>query len=226
MRRPRGARARKRLAGSVAAVAAMAALTASQAPGTVPEKPAVETNSRSEYGTWAEPRNDDSYHTELPPLRTPPGAVQPGRPSGGVQTGVVRTESGIPATVLAAYRRAQTLIARTDPGCRLPWQLLAAIGKVESGQARGGRVDASGTTLSPILGPVLDGNGFATIRDTDGARTTATGATTVRWGRCSSSPPPGRAGARTPTATDAGIRATSTTRPSPPDVICAPATAI
>ncbi len=80
----------------------------------------------------------------------------------------MRTESGIPATVLAAYRHAQTVIARTDPGCRLPWQLLAAIGKVESGQARGGRVDASGTTLSPILGPVLDGNGFATIRDTDG----------------------------------------------------------
>ncbi|MET9666925.1 lytic transglycosylase domain-containing protein [Streptomyces sp. NPDC006475] len=168
MRRPRGARARKRLAGSVAAMAAMAALTASQAPGTVREQPAVETNSESEYGTWAEPPNDDSYHTELPPLRTPPGPIRPGGPSGGVRNGVVRTESGIPATVLAAYRHAQTVIARTDPGCRLPWQLLAAIGRVESGQARGGRVDASGTTLSPILGPVLDGNGFATIRDTDG----------------------------------------------------------
>ena len=46
-------------------------------------------------------------------------------------------------------------------GCRLPWQLLAAIGKVESGQARGGQVDANGTTLSPILGPALNGQGFA-----------------------------------------------------------------
>lgn len=51
---------------------------------------------------------------------------------------------------------------------KLPWQLLAAIGKVESGQAGGGRVDAHGTTLSPILGPVLNGAGFANIPDTDG----------------------------------------------------------
>ena len=49
----------------------------------------------------------------------------------------------------------------------MPWQLLAAIGKVESGQARGGKVDAAGTTFSPILGPVLNGVGFANISDTD-----------------------------------------------------------
>ncbi|MFJ1825124.1 lytic murein transglycosylase, partial [Streptomyces sp. NPDC088178] len=73
----------------------------------------------------------------------------------------------IPATVLAAYRKAEGVLGRTDPGCHLPWQLLAAIGKVESGQAGGGRVDAHGTALSPILGPVLDGAGFADIPDTD-----------------------------------------------------------
>lgn len=38
---------------------------------------------------------------------------------------------------------------------------------MESGQARGGQVDASGTTTSKILGPALDGNGFALIKDTD-----------------------------------------------------------
>ncbi len=38
---------------------------------------------------------------------------------------------------------------------------------MESGQARGGRVTADGTTVTPILGPQLDGNGFALIRDTD-----------------------------------------------------------
>ncbi|MDN3296551.1 lytic murein transglycosylase [Streptomyces ficellus] len=59
-------------------------------------------------------------------------------------------------------------LARSAPGCGLRWQLLAAIGQVESGQARGGRVGADGTTLTPILGPRLDGNGFALIRDTDG----------------------------------------------------------
>src|SRR2546428_764976 len=36
--------------------------------------------------------------------------------------------------------------------------------------ARSGVVDANGTTVSPILGPVLDGNGFAAIPDTDGGR--------------------------------------------------------
>ncbi|MGW2848698.1 lytic murein transglycosylase, partial [Streptomyces sp. NPDC001274] len=43
-------------------------------------------------------------------------------------------------------------------------------GKVESGHAGGGRVDARGTTLTPILGPVLNGDGFARIPDTDNGR--------------------------------------------------------
>lgn len=74
----------------------------------------------------------------------------------------------IPATVLDAYRRARDTVNLAQPGCRLPVELLAAIGKVESGHARSGRVDAHGTTLRPILGPALDGIGFASIPDTDG----------------------------------------------------------
>jgi hypothetical protein len=74
------------------------------------------------------------------------------------------TLSGIPATVLDAYRRAAARSAGLDPNCHLPWQLLAAIGKVESGHAESGDVDARGTALRPILGPVLDGsNGTAAI---------------------------------------------------------------
>ncbi|TNC20912.1 lysozyme family protein [Amycolatopsis alkalitolerans] len=47
--------------------------------------------------------------------------------------------------------------------------MLAAIGQVESQHADNGNLDPSGTTLTPILGPRLDGtNGFAAIRDTDG----------------------------------------------------------
>ncbi|WP_066940447.1 lytic transglycosylase domain-containing protein [Streptomyces sp. NBRC 110611] len=79
-------------------------------------------------------------------------------------------EAGIPATVLAAYRHAVSRINAPDPGCRLRWQLLAGIGKAESGQARGGAVDTEGTTLQPILGPQLNGQGFAQIFDTDGGR--------------------------------------------------------
>ena len=52
---------------------------------------------------------------------------------------------------------------------------------------------ASGRTVSPILGPVLDGAGdFAAIRDTDDGRSTATAPGTARWDRCSSSRRPGR----------------------------------
>jgi len=77
---------------------------------------------------------------------------------------------GIPSLVLDAYRRAAVSLQDSDPGCGLPWWLLAGIGRVESGQASGGRVDAAGTTRGMILGPRLDGSmaGTAVIRDTDG----------------------------------------------------------
>ncbi|RST03088.1 lytic transglycosylase domain-containing protein, partial [Streptomyces sp. WAC05374] len=164
-------RVRRRLTGTAAAVAAMAALTASQAPGLVrPPEPAAERPLAGNRPQRAPlPPSDDAYHTELPPLTSPaPSVLRPPRPGGGPQAGPITAHAGIPATVLAAYRRAEAAVARTDPGCRLPWQLLAAIGRVESGQARGGRVDAHGTTLEPILGPVLNGIGFARITDTDG----------------------------------------------------------
>ncbi|MBT2379916.1 lytic transglycosylase domain-containing protein [Streptomyces sp. ISL-111] len=166
---------RRQLTGTVTAVAAMAALTASQAPG-FGDAVAVSREGRATSGTddvvWSEVEGDDAYHTELPPLESPqpPAPLKP--PRAAVEPSLplfarARSEAGIPATVLAAYRNAERSLRRGDPGCRLPWQLLAAIGKVESGQAAGGRVDARGTTLTPILGPALDGVGFALIRDTD-----------------------------------------------------------
>ena len=80
-------------------------------------------------------------------------------------------ELSIPATVLAAYRQAADWMAVEDPSCGLRWQILAGIGKIESGHARGGRVTASGDAVPRILGPVLDGSGyFAAIGDHDGGR--------------------------------------------------------
>ncbi|MFI1937195.1 lytic transglycosylase domain-containing protein [Streptomyces purpureus] len=155
--------------GTVAAAAAMAALSASQAPGASASAaretaPAVPGSSVS---------GDSPYRTELPPLRTPGvDAAEKGRRTAAGRTseaGAAATGGGtLPATVFTAYRRAEERLADNAPGCGLRWQLLAAIGQVESGQARGGRVGADGTTLTPILGPHLDGNGFALIRDTDG----------------------------------------------------------
>ncbi|MCX0243278.1 lytic transglycosylase domain-containing protein, partial [Streptomyces drozdowiczii] len=151
---------------AVAAVA-VAALSASQAPGAPSplvaadgEHPSAGSSTPADQGGGVS--GDSPYYTDLPPLNTPD------KPGGSANLPVTGpAESGIPASVLAAYKKAQDTVAGTDAGCRLPWQLLAAIGKVESGQARGGRVDAQGTTLSPILGPALDGNGFALIKDTD-----------------------------------------------------------
>ena len=78
---------------------------------------------------------------------------------------------GIPVSALRAYRAAADRSSVTDPRCGLSVALLAAIGRVESGHARGGNVDESGTTLQPILGPRLDGSsGVAAIADTDNGR--------------------------------------------------------
>ncbi|MEW1605674.1 lytic murein transglycosylase [Streptomyces sp. NPDC093808] len=171
-RRRCSGRARRGLRTTVLAVAAMTALTASQGPGLVGDamearaEPAGDDGAPQAAGDpFAElaPPGDGSYHTELPPLRTARTA-----PASPALHREVRAQSGIPATVLRAYRAAETSVARTDPGCRLSWELLAAIGKVESGQARGGAVDRNGTTLGRITGPALDGRGFALIRDTDG----------------------------------------------------------
>ncbi|WP_406001500.1 lytic murein transglycosylase [Streptomyces sp. NBC_00829] len=158
-----GRRLRRGATTTAVAAAAVAALSASQAPGvthtTVGDSQGA-SDSTPPPGTPV--TGNSPYYTDLPPLNTPdkPG-TSINLPANGP------TESGIPATVLAAYKQAEQTIAGTDAGCHVPWQLLAAIGKVESGQAGGGKVDANGTTLSPILGPVLNGVGFANISDTD-----------------------------------------------------------
>ncbi len=74
---------------------------------------------------------------------------------------------GIPGAAYAAYRGAADRMALEAPGCGIEWNLVAAIGRIESGHADGGNVDATGLTLTPIEGPVLDGTlaGNAVIRD-------------------------------------------------------------
>lgn len=79
----------------------------------------------------------------------------------------IPSELGIPGIVLDAYKQAAIRLADRDASCNIDWPVLAGIGKIESGHARFGQVGADGTTFEPILGPVLDGNGFAAIPDTD-----------------------------------------------------------
>lgn len=163
-----GRRLRRGATTTAVAAVAVAALSASQAPGarvddqgrrTTTDTPPAEAAENSATG-------NSPYYTDLPPLNSPEPSLPPPTDEAD-PVDQEAAEAGIPATVLDAYKKAEAALREQKPGCNLPWQLLAAIGKVESGQARGGRVSADGTTLSPILGPRLDGNGFALIRDTD-----------------------------------------------------------
>ncbi|MGN6695840.1 MAG: hypothetical protein ACTHN0_16810 [Aquihabitans sp.] len=74
----------------------------------------------------------------------------------------------VPLVALNAYWRASQLAP-----CRIPWWVIAGIGRVESGHgsAHGSSLTADGDTTVHILGIPLDGRpGVAAIGDTDGGR--------------------------------------------------------
>ena len=78
--------------------------------------------------------------------------------------------NGIPAAALAAYQRAESVINSADKSCNLTWQLIAAIGRVESNHGRfgGNALDNDGVAQPGIYGIALDGsNNTSVIRDTD-----------------------------------------------------------
>ncbi|MCX5448982.1 lytic transglycosylase [Streptomyces nigrescens] len=155
-------------ASTAVAALVLAALTASQAPGATGDAAAKRQPAPPPADVPID--GGSGYYTDLPPLNSPVPPQGSDHNGQGPATGRGPAEAGLPATVLAAYKKAASTLGTDDPGCRLPWQLLAGIGKVESGQARGGAVDAEGTTLRPILGPQLNGRGFARITDTDNGR--------------------------------------------------------
>lgn len=163
---------------AAAATVATALLTAgSQAPGSVGAAASPTGDGVSVPGGFVAPdtplpvvpsQGDDSYHVELPPLKGVSAAEKVwGEEAVEPSAQRATAEAGLPASVFAAYRQAAASVGRTDPSCRLGWELLAAIGKVESGHAGGGAVTANGDTLTRITGPALDGNGFALILDSD-----------------------------------------------------------
>jgi membrane-bound lytic murein transglycosylase B len=80
------------------------------------------------------------------------------------------TQTGIPARALRAYVGAAATANDATPMCRIGWNTLAAVGFVESahGTYGGGRLDSNGHASGPIVGPSLNGDGFAAIADTDG----------------------------------------------------------
>ncbi|MFE5724987.1 lytic transglycosylase domain-containing protein [Streptomyces erythrochromogenes] len=125
----------------------------------------VSTPSTADAGE-SEPTPDSPQATDRGDARLDlPDIVADPPPAAG--TGTQEGASGIPATASDAYHRAEVAVAAALPNCKLPWQLLAGIGRVESVHASGYGLKADGYTEKPIRGPRLDGNGFAEIRDTD-----------------------------------------------------------
>ncbi|UEA32427.1 lytic murein transglycosylase [Mycobacterium avium subsp. avium] len=92
-------------------------------------------------------RGPTAFHVAEPALSAPPPAAIVNAPGA----------LGIPSIALAAYRNAEQKMAVAAPGCGVSWNLLAGIGRIESGHAGGGAVDARGTAITPIYGPSLDG---------------------------------------------------------------------
>jgi hypothetical protein len=102
-----------------------------------------------------------------------PSASLPATPVPG-QSGATKqlSTSGVPSRAKSSYTSAAARMAVQAPGCRLPWTLLAAIGRVESDHGRykgSALISSSGRAQPSIFGVRLDGTapGTAVVRDTD-----------------------------------------------------------
>jgi hypothetical protein len=121
-------------------------------------------------GTLPDGTRIPSQAVRAPASLTAPRTLTPGVHGQGPSVVSTAAASGIPAVALTAYQRAATVIDAADRTCHLPWQLVAAIGRVESdhGRADGNVLSDRGIARPGIFGPVLDGtHGTSTIRDTD-----------------------------------------------------------
>jgi hypothetical protein len=81
---------------------------------------------------------------------------------------------GMTTVAYAAYRRAADGLAVENPGCGLRWELLSAIGKTESNHG-GGRLDAKGDSVTPIIGIPIGADTDGGALDLDTARDHAVG---------------------------------------------------
>lgn len=77
----------------------------------------------------------------------------------------------IPERSLVAYAHAHTVLAQTQPNCKLTWVTLAGIARIESnhGRFQGRTVGPDGKSTQPIIGiPLNGGPSVRAISDTDG----------------------------------------------------------
>jgi membrane-bound lytic murein transglycosylase B len=111
---------------------------------------------------------------EAPASVPVPGVIAPAVPEGSADSVVSGASSnGIPAPALAAYQRGAQIINAADKSCNIPWELIGAIGRVESDHGRygGNTLTQDGVSKPGIYGIELNGkNGTQAIADTDGGQ--------------------------------------------------------
>ncbi|WP_143832816.1 MULTISPECIES: C40 family peptidase [Nocardiopsis] len=84
--------------------------------------------------------------------------------------GIPEQVDGISDTLLRAYGQAAAATPELAPDCTgMRWSILAGIGQMESlhGTLNGSSIGPAGIASPPIIGPPLNGDGFASIPDTD-----------------------------------------------------------
>ncbi|WGL50984.1 lytic transglycosylase domain-containing protein [Nocardioides sp. BP30] len=154
----------------------------STAASVAPVLPAAITPSATPSVT---PQLDAASTTDAPPASvTGPGQLSGALTVGGgngpllgrlssVAVSGAGATSAISSTALSAYQRAASVIDQADTSCNLGWELLAAIGTVESGNgtAGGSQLSPAGLATPAIYGPDLDGTHHTQqIADTDGGQ--------------------------------------------------------
>ncbi len=108
----------------------------------------------------------DPIAVPLTPVYPPPVTTSSGwgKTSAVSAETVADADEPVSSVLLAAYMSAASAVPAS---CHLPMTLLAAIGQVESGNLAGRSLDADHRVVPPVLGPVLNGQGFSAIHDTD-----------------------------------------------------------
>jgi Transglycosylase SLT domain len=141
-------------------------------PGLLAGQPSDAEWARLRYEAWLRGR-EAAAGAERDRQAAREAAAGAGATSGAglVPVGGDRT---IPALALRAYREAAAWASGFDPGCGLTWPVLAGIGRVESNHGMYGgaatRFSPSGTVTPRITGVPLNGNGVASIPDSDRGR--------------------------------------------------------
>ncbi len=131
---------------------------------------AVSDETVQSAGTLPDGTSLPTAAIEAPASLSAPGRVGAGSLGNVRQVSRDASTNDIPAAALAAYQRAEAVINAADKGCNIPWQLVAAIGRVESdhGRTNANTLDDDGLARPGIVGVALNGLGRTSkVLDTD-----------------------------------------------------------